>query len=1100
VSVLDGYTSGEKIGKKACDEDLGGKRKGRNVSGEIKNIRLRLLIAFLLPVFGLLYFSAGQVYDKFTIYQKSHYLEQVVHYVEYAAKLTRELQKERGLSLGFLAGKNPDFFGKALKAQRQMTDRAFMTLNRFLWQHDTWQGEKEVKNFLRRYAQLPKLRKRIDDKAIPSMEAFSMYGTIIRDLLLTTETLGTHFINESFSRTIKNFEELLYLSEVCGKERALIASLLEAGQKKASLQNRLISLEKECTDLKQRFFKHATVHTLQIFNRYVDPELEQRFESVRRQIIFGGNYSLIDSSGWWKLSTRYINALYRVDFALLEHLGELKDIQKNNAIRTLWISVILWILFVAFLYGLLLYILRIIHRFGRAIQKSEEETRLHKAFAEFSEYLVFYRDERVLLNALPTLLSHTERFRYLWLGRCEGEKVHPLFAENISLAVIEEELRRRRKETDRLHHAILQIAEEKHPLHFVPNGEEHLLDNGVGELGFFPVLRQKSCQYLLVVALPEGRLFDTFLLDLLQKMCNSLGTALEMIEVERQEKRLEEELRIAATAFNAHEAITITDANGKILQVNDAFTQITGYSAEEAIGKNPNILKSGRHEKEFYVQMWDQIRKEGFWKGEIYNRRKNGEVYPEMLSISSVRNDEGEITHYVAHFFDITEIKDAQKDAEYRAQHDALTNLYNRQKLTEELEKIYLHSLRSGEYNAFLYLDLDNFKHINDFYNHEMGDRVLIEVARRLEQLIHGEDMLARIAGDEFALILCCLGNDRRMATKKTSIVVEKIRHLFNRPIVIDGVSFEITFSMGIKVFPDSEREWKEVMINADVAMYHAKKSGKNRYNFFDEKLDLESKNFLQMKNDLSRALKEKELVVHYQPRIEIASGKIVGMEALIRWEHPQKGLLFPDEFLYVSQGNNLGFELNEYVLEEVCRQIETWRKRSRDFSLKVSVNISGEQFNSSSYIDSTLKRLKTNPDIARFLEFEIVEDALLQDIDHTVAVIREFKKLGVGFCMDDFGTGYSSIEYLKRLPVDIVKIDRGFILDLFEDRNDEVVKLIVKTAEIFGMHTVAEGVERREALDFLREIGCDYYQGYYFSPPVPAEKIENLFQDLFGE
>ena len=1064
------------------------------MSSEVKNIRLKLMFVFLLPALGLLYFSAGDVYEKFTLYQRSQYLDRVVQYARDAAALTREIQKERGISLAFLSGKKPDYFHKKLIQQRQRTDEAYRRLSDFLWRQENWQGEKRVKNFLSFYSRLKNIRQSVDHRGAPVMDIFEYYSELADRLIRTTETLEGRFISESFSRTIKSFEEILTLTEISGRERALIAALLESPRRDAQLEQHLVSLEKEYEDLYRRFIDHATIHTIQIFHRHLSEEQLRSYESLRRQIVFAHRYDLLDSRQWWKRATDFINSLYRIDFALLQHLDELKEAQKSEAIRTLTFSIILWAVFLLMLYALALYIVRIIEGFEQTIRKSSEEARLYKAFAEFSEYLVFHRNEELLLNSLTTLLYQTGHFRYLWLGRCGPEGIEPLYSENISVAAVAEELTRNDKENQRIKMALEQLRQERNHIHLEPHTHGGLFFQGVRELGFFPILRDRECTYVLATALGEEQHYDRDLVDLLQKMCNSLGSTLEHMEVEAQEQRLKEELRIAATAFNAHEAITITDATGTILQVNDAFTRITGYSAEEAIGNNPSILKSGKHDRDFYVEMWDSIRKEGFWKGEIYNRRKNGEIYPEMLSISSVRDQEGKITHYVAHFFDITEIKNAQRDAEYRAQHDPLTDLYNRQKLLEELQRIYQEARISGNYGAFIFMDLDNFKQINDSYNHEVGDRVLMEVSRRLQEVVHSEDLLARIAGDEFGLILCCLGTDREMATKKVTIVVEKIKNLFSQPVVVDGETFEITFSIGIKLFPDRERQWDEVMINADVAMYHAKKSGKNRYNFFDETLDQESKRFLRLKNAFSQALANRELVLHYQPRLEIAGNRIVGMEALVRWNDPRRGLVYPDDFLFVTLGNTLGYELNLYVLDMVLEQIRQWRRRHPDFDLRVSINISGEQFNSPSYIEQTLERLRNAPELCPFLELEIIEDDMLRDFDHTIKVIREFKELGVGFCMDDFGTGYSSIEYLKKLPVDIVKIDRGFIMDLFRDRNDEVVKLIVKTAEIFGMATVAEGVEDAQALEYLRQIGCRYYQGFYFSPAVPADEIERLF------
>jgi len=358
-------------------------------------------------------------------------------------------------------------------------------------------------------------------------------------------------------------------------------------------------------------------------------------------------------------------------------------------------------------------------------------------------------------------------------------------------------------------------------------------------------------------------------------------------------------------------------------------------------------------------------------------------------------------------------------------------------------------------------------------------------------------DLRERIAGDEFAMILCCLGQERHIAVNKVTIVVEKIKELFTDPIIVNGVPIEVTFSIGIKIFPDNEQEWKDVIINADVAMYHAKRNGKNRYQFFNAKIDEESKHFLQVKNDFAKALKTRQLVLHYQPRVQISTGKIVGFEALVRWRKADGSLIYPGDFLSVTQGNTLGYELSEYVIDEATRQIERWQRRYPDLELRISINLSGEQFNSATFMQRLMDIVTEQPaNVRRCMEFEIVEDVFVKDIEYTIGIIEEFRNLDISFSIDDFGTGYSSINYLKRLPVETLKIDQSFILDLFEGKNDKIVQLIVNTAKIFGMKTVAEGVENLETLETLKRLGCDFYQGYHFSPPLPPEEVEKRWLD----
>ncbi len=1062
----------------------------------VKHIRLKLLLLFLIPALGLLYFAAMLSYEKYERYQAAQKLEQTVEFIHYASRLIQSLQQERGLSILYLSldpQKAKGFFPQ-LEEQRKETDRGFSELDRYLLRFPRWKNEKNLKEFLQDFSSLANHRRQVDQRSIPILGILEYYNRLVDDLLSGIRALEPQFDDPQLRRKIADLQRLLTISELAGQERALISSILASKRGiSETIVNYLTEIENQYEHQRQRFLKEAGLQDAQLFHRLVDPELLRRLDTLRQEIVFGQRREGIDAMEWWKLSTRSINDLFEVQEKITGSIRQIKEARRADVLQTLLLSLVIWGVALLLLFLLYLRIHRILQNFGKLYHRSEEKRVLYRALDEFSGYLHEEHSPETLTNTLANLLYRTRVFPFLWIEAWseEGDS-HPYLAEGIPLAKLRQELSYDTPRGAALRKSLRDACESRAPVLHIPRDDETELFADLSALGIFPIVYGNCCRNLLVLPLSKGDRFDDELLETIQNTCRILGRVVDQNERLALQRLNEEELRIAATAFNAQEAITITDAQGTILKVNDAFTRITGYSPEEAIGQNPNILKSGRHDKEFYNEMWDSIRKTGFWKGEIYNRRKNGEIYPEVLSITAVTDDQGKISHYVAHFFDISQMKEAQQTAEYRAQHDPLTDLYNRQKLLEELERIYQLSQENGEYNAFLFFDIDNFKHINDYHNHEFGDKVLIEVAERLQEVVRGEDVLARIAGDEFAIILCCLGHNKPSVVNKATIVIEKIKSLFSQPILVDEIPIEITFSIGVKLFPDGEKEWTDVMINADVAMYHAKRNGKDLYHFFNTAIDEESKRFLGMKNDFAKALKNHELILHYQPRVRVSDSKLVGLEALLRWKKSDGKLLMPNDFLFVTHGNSLGYELAEYVLQAAAKQIEEWQAKDPDFHLQVSINLSGEQFNSAVFMRKFYEQVCELPStICQALEFEIVEDAFVQDLDYTIAIIEEFRELGIHFSIDDFGMGYSSINYLRRLPVETLKIDREFILDLFDGKNDEIVKLIINTARIFGMKTVAEGVEKEEVLSSLKKLGCDYYQGFLFSPAVPAELIE---------
>jgi len=552
-------------------------------------------------------------------------------------------------------------------------------------------------------------------------------------------------------------------------------------------------------------------------------------------------------------------------------------------------------------------------------------------------------------------------------------------------------------------------------------------------------------------------------------------------------KKAEEKLLLAAKVFeNTVEGIVVTDTNGTIEQVNPGFTVITGYSAEEAVGGNPRILKSDRHPQHFYSQMWSKLVDEGHWAGDIWNRRKNGESYPEWLTISAVKNEAGQTTNYVSIFHDITELKRQQDALEYQAQHDALTGLPNRVLLGDRLRMALAQLARSGGKLALLFLDIDNFKTINDGLGHGAGDKLLVELARRLENLLRAGDTLARLGGDEFLILL-----PEIESIDDASHIANRMLHALKVPFRHEDGEYIVTASIGLTVAPDDGNEAQKLIKNADMAMYRAKSLGRNNYQYFTPEMDVAAHRRISLEYKLRKAIEAQEFELFYQPLVDMGSGRILGAEALVRWRSEGK-LVSPAEFIPLAEDSGLILPLGDWVLRTAARQARLWQDAGHDLSM--SVNISSRQF-AGSDLAATLREVLqlTNLEPGK-LYFEITESMLMGDMSKAEETLLALREAGGTFFLDDFGTGYSSLSYLKRLPIDGLKIDRSFIKDITEDSDSlAIVAAIVSMAGTLNLRLVAEGVETQEQRLLLASMGLIVLQGYLASPPVPAGDFEAL-------
>lgn len=554
-----------------------------------------------------------------------------------------------------------------------------------------------------------------------------------------------------------------------------------------------------------------------------------------------------------------------------------------------------------------------------------------------------------------------------------------------------------------------------------------------------------------------------------------------------ERKAAEDMLRLAASVFaNAGEGIIVTSAHGDIVDVNATFKKITGYSREEVLGKNPRFLSSGQQSKAFYEEMWQSLKSQGCWSGEVWNRRKAGECYVERLTITGIRDEDGVLTHYVGLFSDITSQKIQAEHLEHIAHYDPLTGLPNRRLLADRLQQSMLRARRNDSSVAVAYLDLDGFKAVNDQHGHKCGDELLVAIARKIQNMVRESDTVCRLGGDEFVIVF-----DNIKSFQDCQPLIVRLLGAVSEPIIIGGQTLHVTGSVGISLYPQNEDiDADQLMRQADQAMYKAKMAGKDRFCLFDS---LDYRNAVDRIEELEtirRAMANQEFALHYQPIIELRSGALNSVEALVRWNHPTRGCLSPAEFLPALEGHPLMLALENWILEEAAHQHERWLDAGLDVA--VSVNLSAAQLHRKDFVSFLQALLAKHPQIKpRRLKLEVLETSALNDLDHVSSLMAACGDLGVSFSLDDFGTGYSSLRYLKQLPAKRIKIDQGFVRDMLEDPDDlSILEGVIGMAAAFKREVIAEGVETIQHAHMLIQLGCTMAQGYGIARPMPAEAL----------
>ena len=613
------------------------------------------------------------------------------------------------------------------------------------------------------------------------------------------------------------------------------------------------------------------------------------------------------------------------------------------------------------------------------------------------------------------------------------------------------------------------------------------LTYGLNSIATFPIRRGGKIYAVLAVYSDQIGAFDDEVVKLFERMAAGISFALENFDREALRRQAEENQRMAAKVFeSSHGGIMITDSRSRIVAVNPAFTLMTGYEAQEVIGQTPAMLRSGRQGPDFYREFRDELSRDDHWQGEMWNRRKNGEEYVTWLSVSALRDASGDVVQYIGIADDITEIKESQSRIEFLAYHDALTGLPNRMLANDRLVQGIAHAHRLKTRVAVMFLDLDDFKTINDTLGHSTGDRMLTAVADRLTLCVRESDTVSRQGGDEFLVML----NDVDELDAINNIAVSILEKI-SKPYLIDEHELSISTSIGIAVYPDDGLDCDTLLKNADMAMYNAKQSGRNTHRFFTEEMNDYVLEHLLIRNGLMRGLEHDEFRLHYQPQLDLADGCLIGVEALIRWQHPELGMVPPNRFIPVAEESGMIVPIGEWVLREACRQMHVWHQ-SGGAGLVVSVNISAVQFRRGDLEQVVSAALAESGLQPEFLELELTESILIQDVEKSLDIIRRLKELGVRLSIDDFGTGYSSLAYLRQLPVDKLKIDQSFVREIVTRQDDAAIALsIITLAHTLQKRVIAEGVETTEQLRFMQQHGCDEIQGYLFSRPLTSEAFE---------
>ncbi len=736
-------------------------------------------------------------------------------------------------------------------------------------------------------------------------------------------------------------------------------------------------------------------------------------------------------------------------------------------------------------------------------QKIEFLSRIYAAQSQTNQALIEGKNEATLFKRICQIVVEFGGMELAWIGVVEEntELIKPVTAFGHQIDYLESIVISSRADVPEGHGPTGTAFREMRPI-FVQNQETdtalanwraQTIKYGWRSSGTVPIIRGSKSYAVLVFYHTSENIFTQEITELLNEIGRNIGHGLDRLDLEKAKLKAQESMHLAATIYaSSVEAIMVTDENNLIIDVNPAFTNITGYTLEEVLGKNPKLLQSGKHKKEFFREMWQSLLNTGHWQGEMWDRRKNGELHAKRTSISVIRNPDGSIYRHVAQFFDITDKKRKEELIWKQANFDTLTILPNRHMFHNRLEEEILTSRRNGLPVALLFIDLDRFKEINDNLGHAKGDTLLVEAARRIRMCVRVTDMVARLSGDEFTVILPEFG-ERFQIEHITQDIISDLAKPFD---LGDGQKGYISASVGIAIFPNDTDNIGSLLTHADQAMYAAKMEGGNRFSYFTKSMQQEASEKLALTNDLRYALARNELHVYYQPIFELHSGNITKVEALLRWKHSTRGMVRPEVFIPLAEESGLIHEIGNWVFQQAVISVADWQKAFGRL-IQISVNKSPVQFEQpeSQNWCELMEKLGVP---GNGINVEITEGLLFKESAKAKEKLLEFRNRGIEISIDDFGTGFSSLSYLKQFDIDYLKVDRSFIKDLERNEDDKALtEAIIVMAHKLGIKTIAEGVETLGQQDLLKSFGCDYVQGFYYSPAVPTVQLKKMLKDL---
>ena len=1055
------------------------------------NISTSLRVFLLVPWLVILYFGCVQIHHYSSEIQQARQASLSLDISLQIEQLIHELQKERGLTEGFLANNSESYLAVLIK-QRNKTDKQLLRFRQLkglfgasdipLASIASHQVIKSVyQDAITSSDNIVSQRKSVD--LLLGRNYFHFYSDFIDQLIRLISQVQVGFKDIEQSRFSLDFINFIRLQEISGQERGSLNGILNAEQIIVSQLQQVISYGQLQDKLIADLFSLSSGHHQERLKEHLASPVNTQVFTVRQRIY----QKLIREEYIYKLE-------HELGYGGLIHHFKNYIIRGEPQYLSLFEQ----------RYQMALHILSAFHKLDDlSAQETLALTQLEQTFAAYRSQLALAQslkkqgleieliDEQVRIddsdavNAIGTLHQYGLNIDDQLWWQISSERI-ALFRE-ISDSIGDEmqSLARKQESNARLN---LIIYLSLFTVIFI----------SALYLSFSVVKRIIKKIKHIADAMKQMQIDHKFNQPLVvqgKDEIAEMAAAFNQMLAERIKS--EGELKISAAVFKyASEAIMITNENNEIETVNPAFCAISGYSADEVIGQNPNILNSGKHTASFYQAMWQELEQHNCWQGEIWNKRKNGEIFPEFLAISVVRDSHNKPIQYISLFSDITKHKKYEEDIWLQANYDALTGLPNRKLCLERLH----HEINKDQYHnghlALLFIDLDRFKNVNDTWGHNSGDELLKLAAIRIRQCLRETDTVARFGGDEFVVILAGTANrfDIERITKNILRSLSAPFHLSN-DIDSTGNEAVVSASIGITIAPTDGHEVELLLKNADTAMYQAKESGRNAYKFFTASMNKTVTARMKVELALRRAVKNNEFVLHYQPVVSLKSGSIVGAEALIRWQHPAEGLVYPDSFIGVAEETGLIESIGQWVVTQACKDLKSWHNQG--LKLNVAVNVSSRQCKQTSatpiaeVIETALAENDIKPN---HLKVEITESLLMDNSKEMISTLQKIRSLGVAIHMDDFGTGYSSLSYLKHFPIDVLKIDRSFIEGAIDDKTDaSLVEAVVLIGHSLNLKLVGEGIETQQHFDYLQSLGCDFGQGYHISKPIPAHSFIEL-------